>query len=43
MRHAFVPETELREMVRAGRFTDGPSLAAYGLLLLDRSGGDPSA
>lgn len=38
MRHAFVPEAELRAMVRAGRFTDGPSLAAYGLLLLDRSG-----
>jgi len=34
MRHAFVPETELRAMVRAGRFTDGPSLAAYALLLL---------
>src|SRR3954447_7257074 len=32
----FVPEPELREMVRTGRFTDGPSLAAYGLLLLDR-------
>jgi 8-oxo-dGTP pyrophosphatase MutT (NUDIX family) len=36
MRHAFVPETELRAMVRDGRFTDGPSLAAYSLLLLDR-------
>jgi 8-oxo-dGTP pyrophosphatase MutT (NUDIX family) len=41
MRHAFVPETELRAMVRDGRFTDGPSLAAYALLLLG-SGGDPS-
>ena len=36
MRHAFVPEEELRAMVRESRFTDGPSLAAYGLLLLDR-------
>jgi 8-oxo-dGTP pyrophosphatase MutT (NUDIX family) len=34
MRQAFVPEAELREMVRTGRFTDGPSLAAYSLLLL---------
>lgn len=38
MRHAFVPEAELREMVRAGRFTDAPSLAAWSLLLLDRPG-----
>ncbi len=37
MRSAFVSETELRSMVRDGRFTDGPSLAAYALLLLDRS------
>ena len=36
MRSAFVSETELRSMVRDGRFTDGPSLAAYSLLLLDR-------
>ncbi|MGY1641535.1 NUDIX domain-containing protein [Geodermatophilus sp. SYSU D00703] len=36
MRQAFVPEPELRAMVRSGRLTDGPSLAAYGLLLLDR-------
>ena len=36
MRQAFVTEAELRAMVRDGRFTDGPSLAAYGLLLLDR-------
>jgi 8-oxo-dGTP pyrophosphatase MutT (NUDIX family) len=35
MRHAFVTEAELREMVRDGRFTDGPSLAAFSLLLLD--------
>ena len=35
MRQAFVPEGELREMVRGGRFTDGPSLAAYALLLLE--------
>ena len=37
MRSAFVPEPEFRAMVRDGRFTDGPSLAAYSLLLLDRS------
>jgi 8-oxo-dGTP pyrophosphatase MutT (NUDIX family) len=37
MRTAFVPEPEFRAMVRDGRFTDGPSLAAYSLLLLDRS------
>ena len=36
MRSAFVGEAELRAMVRDGRFTDGPSLAAYSLLLLDR-------
>ena len=36
MRTAFVPETEFRAMVRDGRFTDGPSLAAYSLLLLQR-------
>ena len=34
MRSAFVPEAELRAMIRDGRFTDGPSLAAYSLLLL---------
>ena len=33
MQQAFVTEAELRAMVREGRFTDGPSLAAYGLLL----------
>jgi 8-oxo-dGTP pyrophosphatase MutT (NUDIX family) len=36
MRTAFVPEAEFRAMVRDGRFTDGPSLAAYSLLLLGR-------
>jgi 8-oxo-dGTP pyrophosphatase MutT (NUDIX family) len=36
MRQEFVPEAELRAMVATGRFTDGPSLAALGLLLLDR-------
>ena len=39
MRHAFVAETELQAMIRDGRFTDGPSLAAYSLLLLDRDRG----
>jgi 8-oxo-dGTP pyrophosphatase MutT (NUDIX family) len=36
MVHAFVPEAELRAMVRDGRLTDGPSLAAYSLWLLGR-------
>jgi 8-oxo-dGTP pyrophosphatase MutT (NUDIX family) len=36
MHAAFVPESELRAMIAAGRFTDGPSLAAFSLLLLDR-------
>jgi hypothetical protein len=36
MTTAFVSEPELRAMVRDGRFTDAPSLAAYGLLLVDR-------
>jgi 8-oxo-dGTP pyrophosphatase MutT (NUDIX family) len=36
MRSRFVRETELRAMVADGRFTDGPSLAAFSLLLLDR-------
>ncbi|MBY3553847.1 NUDIX hydrolase [Modestobacter lapidis] len=36
MRHAFVPGSRLQAMIRDGRFTDGPSLAAYSLLLLDR-------
>jgi len=34
MEQAFVSEAELRAMIRDGRFTDGPSLAAYALLLL---------
>ncbi|MPQ98808.1 NUDIX domain-containing protein [Modestobacter sp. I12A-02628] len=33
---AFVTEEQLRLMVREGRFTDGPSLAALSLLLLER-------
>ena len=36
MVHAFVPEERLRVMVAEGRFTDGPSLAAYSLWLLGR-------
>ena len=36
MRQAFVPEADLRAMIRDGRFTDAPSLAAYSLLLLSR-------
>jgi hypothetical protein len=36
MRSAFVSEAELQAMVRDGRFTDGPSPAAYSLLLLSR-------
>ena len=34
MTTAFVSETELRAMVRDGRFADAPSLAAYSLLLV---------
>ncbi|MGY1720941.1 NUDIX domain-containing protein [Blastococcus sp. SYSU DS0552] len=34
---AFVPEDELRAMILDGRFTDGPSLAAYALLGLGRA------
>jgi len=37
MRAAWVAEADLREWIRAGRFTDAPSLAAYSLLLLERS------
>ena len=33
---AFVDEAALRAMIRDGRLTDGPSLAAFSLLLLDR-------
>jgi hypothetical protein len=36
MRSAFVPEAELRAMIGDGRLTDGPSLAAFSLLLLRR-------
>ena len=32
----FLPEEELRARIRDGRFRDGPSIAGYGLLLLDR-------
>jgi 8-oxo-dGTP pyrophosphatase MutT (NUDIX family) len=35
MRQVFVTEQELRYMIRDGRFTDGPSLAAYSLLLIE--------
>jgi 8-oxo-dGDP phosphatase len=34
MRSAFVPRADLHAMVADGRFTDGPSLAAYSLLLV---------
>jgi 8-oxo-dGTP pyrophosphatase MutT (NUDIX family) len=34
MHCAFVPAGELTTMIRDGRFTDAPSLAAYALLLL---------
>ncbi len=36
MRQRFVPEDELRQMIRDRRFTDGPSLAAFALFLLHR-------
>jgi 8-oxo-dGTP pyrophosphatase MutT (NUDIX family) len=36
MRSAFVPEEEFRGMLRAGRLTDAPSVAAYSMLLLSR-------
>jgi 8-oxo-dGTP pyrophosphatase MutT (NUDIX family) len=32
----FVTEEELRAWMRDGRFSDGPSIAGFGLLLLDR-------
>ncbi|MBJ7451665.1 MAG: ADP-ribose pyrophosphatase, partial [Blastococcus sp.] len=38
MQQAFVPEADLRRRMRDGGITDSPSLAAYGLLLLDRLG-----
>ena len=34
MTTVFVPEAALRAMIRDGRFTDAPSLAAYALLLV---------
>lgn len=34
MRHRHVPHDELRHLLRAGEIVDGPSVAAYGLLLL---------
>lgn len=34
MQMALVPEAELGAMIRDGRFTDSPSLAAYSLVLL---------
>jgi 8-oxo-dGTP pyrophosphatase MutT (NUDIX family) len=36
MTMSFAPEAELRARIRDGRFADGPSVAGYGLLLLDR-------
>ena len=36
MREAWVSEAGLRTMIRDGRLTDSPSLAAFSLLLLDR-------
>ncbi len=35
MRHRHVPEHEFRTLVMRGEIVDGPSVAAYGLLLLD--------
>ena len=34
MRHRHVPHEELRHLLRTGEIVDGPSVAAYGLLLL---------
>lgn len=39
MQQAFVAESDLQAMMREGRLTDGPSLAGYALLLLDRDRG----
>lgn len=39
MRHAFVSEQEFVAMIARGDVVDGCSLAAYGLLLLDRQAG----
>lgn len=35
MRHRLVPDAEFRDLVARGEVVDGPSVAAYGLLLLD--------
>jgi hypothetical protein len=39
MRHAFVTEDELVAMIRRGDVVDGVTLAALGLLQLDRRTG----
>jgi 8-oxo-dGTP pyrophosphatase MutT (NUDIX family) len=36
MEMALVPEADLRQMILDGRITDGPSVAAFSLLLLSR-------
>ena len=35
MQHRYVLEHEFREMIIQGDIVDGPTVAAYGLLLLD--------
>jgi len=35
MQHRYVPEHEFRELISQGDIVDGPTVAAYGLLLLD--------
>ncbi len=35
MQHRYVPEHEFRQMITQGDIVDGPTVAAYGLLLLD--------
>jgi hypothetical protein len=37
MQHRHVSEREFRELITRGDIVDGPSVAAYGLLLLDSS------
>jgi 8-oxo-dGTP pyrophosphatase MutT (NUDIX family) len=37
MRTEWVAEKDLKAMIREGRFTDSPSIAAYALLLLERT------
>ncbi len=37
VRHRHVPEHEFRDMIARGDIVDGPTVAAYGLLLLDSS------